>query len=54
MAVPGFLSLPMFIGDNPYNFINAVIGFIISIIVTFVLTLIIGFDDIKEFDSDTQ
>lgn len=54
MAVPGFLSLPMFIGDNPYNFINAVIGFIISIIATFVLTLIIGFDDIKEFDSDTQ
>lgn len=48
LAVPGILSIPMFIGDDPMNLVHALIGFVISIVGSFVLTLIIGFDDIPE------
>lgn len=48
LAVPGFLSIPMFMSEDPNNLIHAMIAYAISIIGSFVLTLIIGFDDIPE------
>ncbi|SNS31570.1 PTS system beta-glucoside-specific IIA component, Glc family /PTS system beta-glucoside-specific IIB component, Glc family /PTS system beta-glucoside-specific IIC component, Glc family [Anaerovirgula multivorans] len=40
VASAGFLSLPVFIGDNPNNIINAVITAIIALVLSFVLTYI--------------
>ncbi|MBM7542028.1 beta-glucoside-specific PTS transporter subunit IIABC [Amphibacillus cookii] len=37
-ASAGFLSLPVFIGDDPRNFINALITAIIALVLSFVLT----------------
>lgn len=42
---PGFATLPVFIGEDPANFRNALITLAISFVVTFVLTWIIGFED---------
>lgn len=48
-AVPSLVSLPQFISaDKPNNFMYAVIAAGISIVCSFVLTWIIGFDDPKE------
>ncbi len=48
-AVPSLISLPQFISaDKPMNFIYALIAAGITIVCSFVLTWIIGFDDPKE------
>ncbi len=58
LAVPGFLSIPMFIGENPMNLVHALITYAISIVLSFVLTLLIGFDDIpvgeEEYSSESK
>lgn len=52
VAAPGIISMIQFIApDNGANFINAIIIAIISTVVTFILTLIIGFKDIEEDES---
>lgn len=48
MAVPGLLSIPMFIGPETSNLIHAIITFAIAIIGTFILTLLFGFEDLPE------
>ncbi len=49
---PGIASMPMYIdSDNAMNFIYAVIGFAISIIVSFILTLILYKDDAAEISA---
>lgn len=46
---PSIINLPMWVGgNNPNNLMNAIITMIISAIVTFIATLVIGFDDPKE------
>ncbi|MBA1393728.1 PTS beta-glucoside transporter subunit IIBCA, partial [Lactobacillus sp. XV13L] len=48
-AVPSLVSLPQFVSKtNGNNLINAVIVLVASIIITFVLTLILGFEDEPE------
>ena len=50
-ATPGLASLAMFIGGEGYrNLINAVITLVIALVVSFVATLIIGFEDIPNED----
>jgi PTS system beta-glucosides-specific IIC component len=44
-AIPGLAALPIYIGPNPMNFINAIITVIISFVATFILAWIIGFED---------
>ncbi|WP_334332718.1 beta-glucoside-specific PTS transporter subunit IIABC [Companilactobacillus sp. HBUAS59544] len=45
-AVPSILSIPQFVNHNiPSNFIYALIVVVASIVITFVLTLILGFDE---------
>ena len=44
-VTPGLLSLPMWVSEKGNDLINAVITLIIASIVTFIATLIIGFDD---------
>lgn len=46
MAIPGILSVEQFINkENSMNFIYAYIAICISVGVSFILTLIIGFED---------
>ncbi|BDR56956.1 beta-glucoside-specific PTS transporter subunit IIABC [Xylocopilactobacillus apis] len=48
-AVPSIVSLPQFVSKtNSSNLINAIIVLVASFIITFVLTLIFGFDDDPE------
>ena len=43
---PSIINLPMWVGgNNPNNLMNAIITMIISAVVTFIATLVIGFDD---------
>lgn len=42
---PGLAALPAFIGENPMNIVHAIITCLIAFGTTFVLTLVIGFDD---------
>jgi len=45
-AVPSILSIPQFVNKAiPSNFIYAVIVVVASLVITFVLTLVLGFDD---------
>ncbi|RHW45432.1 PTS beta-glucoside transporter subunit IIBCA [Bombilactobacillus bombi] len=54
-AVPSLVSLPQFVSKtNSNNLINAVIVLVASIIITFVLTLVIGFDDEPEVEASTK
>ena len=47
-ATPGLASLAMFIGGEGYkNIINAVITLVIALVVSFIATLVIGFEDIE-------
>lgn len=48
---PGLAALPAFIGENPMNIVHALITCLIAFGVTFVLTWIIGFDDLVEEES---
>lgn len=45
MVTPGLLSLPMWIPPEGRNFVYAIITVVIAAVVTFISTLIIGFDD---------
>ena len=46
---PGLLALPGYIGTEGFtNILNAIIGSAIALVVSFVATLILGFDDPKE------
>lgn len=44
-VTPGLLSLPMWVSEKGNDLINAIITLIIASVVTFIATLIIGFDD---------
>lgn len=48
LGVAGLATLPAFITENPFNLMHAAIGCLISFVVTFVLTLILGFEDVPE------
>lgn len=45
MVTPGLLSLPMWIPPEGHNLIYAIITVVIAVVVSFISTLIIGFDD---------
>lgn len=49
---PGFATLPVFIGDDPGNFTNALISAFIGVGVSFILAMILPFD--KEYGSDAD
>lgn len=53
MGITGLATLPAFITDNPSNLKHAVIGCLIGFVTSFVLTLILGFDDVL-VDSENQ
>ena len=42
---PGLAALPAFIGANPMNIVHALITCLIALVVTFVLTWVLGFED---------
>jgi PTS system beta-glucosides-specific IIC component len=44
-VTPGLLSLPMWVSEGSKDLVYAIITMIISTVVTFIATLIIGFDD---------
>lgn len=49
---PGLAGLPAFIGENPMNIVHALITCCIAVVVTFILTWFMGFDDpINEDDA---
>ncbi len=48
-GTPGLLSLPIFIGENPMNVVNALISCVIGFSITFLLTWFYGF---KETEND--
>ncbi|NFE86582.1 biotin/lipoyl-binding protein, partial [Clostridium botulinum] len=53
-VTPGLLSLPMWVSEGTNNLIHAIITLIIAAIVTFIATLIIGFDDPVEQNKEEQ
>lgn len=44
-VTPGLLSLPMWISDTDNQLVHAIITLVIASVVTFIATMIIGFDD---------
>ncbi len=46
LGIAGLATLPAFITENPWNLIHAAIGCVISFVVTFIMTLILGFEDV--------
>lgn len=50
MGITGIATLPAFITDNPYNLLHAVIGSAIGFISTFILALILGFEEVKDVE----
>lgn len=54
LGIAGIATFPAFITDNPYNLMHAAIGCLIGFVVTFVLTLILGFKDIPEDGTSPQ
>ncbi|WP_102400326.1 PTS beta-glucoside transporter subunit IIBCA [Haloimpatiens massiliensis] len=53
-VTPGLLSLPMWVSQGTNNLIYAIITLTISAVVTFIATLIIGFDDPVEENKEEQ
>ena len=51
-ATAGLAALPVYISDDMSNLFNACITIVISIVATAIVTLILGFDDIKEESSE--
>lgn len=51
-GTPGLLSIPIFIGKNPMNVVNALISVAIGFVITFALTWFLGFEDIPD-EKDT-
>jgi len=50
MVSPGIATMPIFIEKGTSNFTYAVIGAIISIVITFTMVYLIGFDDVNVKD----
>lgn len=48
LGITGLATLPAFITENPMNLVHAIIGCIIGFAVSFILTLILGFEDEAE------
>lgn len=48
LGIAGLATLPAFITDNPWNLVHAAIGLVIGFVVTFLMTLILGFEDVPE------
>lgn len=53
-ATAGLAAIPVYISDDMSNVINACITILISIVATAIVTLILGFDDIKEENEETS
>ena len=53
-ATAGLAAIPVYISDDMSNVINACITILISIVATTIVTLILGFDDIKEENKETS
>ncbi len=51
LGIAGLATLPAFITENPWNLIHAAIGCVISFVVTFIMTLILGFEDVPMEES---
>lgn len=51
---PGLTAIPAFIGENPMNVVHAIITIIISFVVGFAATWILGFQDNVEEKSDEE
>lgn len=51
-ATAGLAAIPVYISDDMSNVVNACITIVISIVATAIVTLILGFDDIKEENVD--
>lgn len=47
-TTPGLISFPMWIGPDPKNMIFAAITMLIGFVVSFVVTYVIGFEDVKD------
>ncbi|MDM5277279.1 beta-glucoside-specific PTS transporter subunit IIABC [Paenibacillus silvae] len=56
LGIAGIATLPAFITDHPWNLVHAAIGCVIAFVVTFIMTLILGFEDVPEDgkNQDTQ
>lgn len=56
LGIAGLATLPAFITDHPWNLVHAAIGCVIAFVVTFIMTLILGFEDVPEDgkNQDTQ
>ncbi|MFS0869000.1 beta-glucoside-specific PTS transporter subunit IIABC [Paenibacillus xylanilyticus] len=48
LGIAGLATLPAFITDHPWNLVHAAIGCVIAFVVTFLMTLILGFEDVPE------
>lgn len=53
-ATAGLAAIPVYISDDMLNVINACITIVISIVATTIVTLIMGFDDIKEENKEVS
>lgn len=51
---PGLAALPAFIGKNPMNIVHALITCLIAFVGTFIITIIIGFEDPAEEKEDND
>lgn len=51
---PGLAALPAFIGKNPMNIVHALITCLIAFVATFIITIIIGFEDPKSDDTTDE
>ena len=47
-ATPGLLAIPVYIGADMMNVVNAVICIVIAFVSSFIITLIVGFKDVPE------
>ncbi|MGL5978333.1 MAG: PTS transporter subunit EIIC [Erysipelotrichaceae bacterium] len=48
LGAPSLLTLPLYIGENPQNIINAIITAAIAFVISFILTFVLGFEDLEE------
>lgn len=50
MGITGLATLPAFITENPMNLVHAIIGCVIGFGTAFVMTLILGFEDVVDVE----
>lgn len=53
-ATPGLLAIPVYIGEDMMNVVNAVICIVIAFVSSFIITLIVGFKDVPETGSEKE